>query len=337
MSFFIQTALPTPMPFCESFIMPGAFSTSANPTVSPVPILKSLLVDSAPTNYFPILPDKVYANMRFFCVRVDPTDSTIFGMVTQYKGRKSWLCAVDTTPATSYLLRFWDGEFPPAGPHATKFKVSAAPRPNWCYITSHGTGKYLKADLNNDFSLVTSPDVFCQYKFHWNTSSGPVIPTPSTLAPIPSYVIISHYGKALSSATTAPYLSQATIDYDEPEQQFFYRSVKTPDSAASVKYTYNMYFGQQPDTMICFESNKTLGIRTTAGSWEELHLVSSDALAPGRFKIVSFALGTILRAKSDGTLEIVDDYNTTDPQVFNVGDYFSFVPVGSDIPPIGSQ
>eukprot|EP00743_Colponemidia_sp_Colp-15_P009241 GILK01010094.1.p1 GENE.GILK01010094.1~~GILK01010094.1.p1 ORF type:complete len:403 (-),score=7.73 GILK01010094.1:565-1668(-) len=241
---------------------------------------------------------------------------------------------------TSLNMRFYVGDFPPAGPHPAKFKISGEVASKLKYIYSPFYSKYFQANtVNGGFTLVSNTsDSLCWYNFWGKTSCGPVIPTPlsySVATEDAQYYIVSRYGKALTaSAVSSPYLSQATINFSAVSQKFFFRAQTTPSPAASsYPFCYNIFFVGNPDTMLCFEDNGSIGIRTVAGSWEQLFIApgSANDTEPelfGRFKIQSFELGIRLTASSDGLSITTKAFY--EPETPN--DYFSFIPVAVGIP-----
>eukprot|EP00744_Colponema_vietnamica_P005373 GILI01007878.1.p1 GENE.GILI01007878.1~~GILI01007878.1.p1 ORF type:complete len:333 (+),score=41.29 GILI01007878.1:69-1067(+) len=255
-----------------------------------------------------------------------------FALLTHSFGRTYWI--IPSPSQAEHKLRFAviDG-LPPATPHPCKWEVSMAPNSgtrlyNQLYnqfleVVSNDNNNKVNFTLN---PLATNNGIFW---FHWNTGCGPVAPRlPDAVQAVDRlrYIIVTRFGKAIQWSDTAPYFNVATINFNAPNQQFFFRAQGKPYVGGNAfPFTYNMFSVTQPDTMISFQDDCTFGTRTDAGVWEELVIKGQDEAIPdnyARFAIYSNGSSCKLRANSDGNgLSLVYFGNSAQP-----GDYFSFLP-----------
>lgn len=324
MSFFIQTAKQVASGYVDVFY---PWTNSNVGSYDGTPIVTHEPFDTTGAIAPPIPNNEAAHNRRFFLcpIATTPADPTLFGLVTQRFGSLWWLKLVPND-SEGFLLRLGTSA-PTSINHPGAFQIctpTEQPSVLWRYLYSPFFSKYVCATSNDTkFSADDDPSTLCQFMFLWNTSSGPVIPSP--LGEIARYHIMSKYGKALVSSVSSPHLAQATLNHSSSNQKFYFQAQGAPTPLApGLPFTYNLFFYSNPSTMLCFEDTDIIGTRTTAGAWEKFEIVQDPAFF-GRFKIICVALGTRLRANSDSTVTVAPA-NSAD----TADDYFTFLPASAE-------
>lgn len=324
MSFFIQTNVYTPEEWCDVFYPKAADGALAlGHTAAPYS------VETAP----PIKPGYEYGYYRFYVFPLGTLNNKlVYGIFSQFNGRRWWVMMSPNEWISP--MRFWNGDFPPAGSHPTKFEITKADDDGNWWIFSTLYQRFVCAS-EHDFTVdLQIPTNECKFKFVWNTSCGPAVPSPigQPVTQKATYYIISGHGQALTASLTGPVLSTTPLNWSAVNQQFFVRAVATPSIVEPTRpFTYNIYLAEYPNTMLCFEDNGIIGTRTTAGPWEELYFDTAinvfEPLYYLRFRIRSWQFGKRLRATSAGVCSLVSN---------SVGewidDFFVLIPVQQGVP-----